>query len=298
MHIISLLNHDFPDRRFLEGDSTIRMRILQIQFLALPCFLASFFANTTMNFFEAPHYGSSLKRTVLPMSLTALSFCLYDIYKQVKAYHLVHQSRSLNYTVQQNEVALILQGTHDPEGAFDNPDEDAYLVRRLTEGNYKIIWRYVRTPEDITSSIETVIQNKNRIKVLFIRGHGAHTGVALDSTHDLDKESLEKIAPTLRKIDDRATVIFDSCLIAQSHISGHPFTSFAEIFAKSIPGRTVYAADESFCKNQLKITKLSPLEIEIKTRAYYQGAFDWNATAKFLFDANGKKVFGGRLAQA
>lgn len=277
--------------QFIEKDERIQSRIRYIQALAIPLFGGHYLAQKMMRLFEVSHLSRPAGSIGQVLSAAAVTFCLYDIFKQVKAYQLVHEAKKGNAVsgLHDQDVALVLNNTHDEKGAFGFPHEEAYFARKLHEGNYALVWRDIKTKEDLVKSFDEILQGNNKIKVLFIRAHGYQTGFTIGKNFNVEKNELIELQDTFNKLDEKAVVVFESCLVGSGK-QGR--TSIAEVFAQLVPGRKVYAAWESTYVNSITITHTNPLQVKYDSVVYDNigGVFECDVTKTFLYNTDGRKV--------
>jgi hypothetical protein len=177
---------------------------------------------------------------------------------------LKSQNEEIFRSISGERVALIIQSDNDKAGAFKLLEDQLYAVEKLAQGGYSPIFRYVTTLNEIENSLVHLAGRENRIELLWFRAHGSAARLNIGKKQYLDSKTLEVLKPALDKISADGIVILESCSTAAS--SGE--SSIAEKIAKSLPGRTLYAAKSDTYSDSLEVVSTQPIEILFKARCY------------------------------
>ena len=170
-------------------------------------------------------------------------------------------------TVQNKEIALVLEATDDHNDAFK------FQMPIQLEKKYPLAFKNISNINQFSEAIDESIQQNNKIKVLWIRAHGSPQSMTLGKA-DNENEYLaiagiagkrisifnvQQLEESLKKLDPQAVIVLQSCATAKQIKNG--WENIAQKIARIAEGRKVICATDSFY--DVKIKNLSPLSIEL-----------------------------------
>lgn len=170
--------------------------------------LAAIVTMVAMSVLTGVLLGSFSFAIILPIP-TAIFLPIYirDFALEIKKELFEIYKKNLSLPTSNQNVVLVLEGTHDHNGAFsvDQRTEFNKLGKKC-----RVIFHKISHVKEITSSVEKTLEQNNRIKAIWIRCHGSPEKLTLGKGSDLSYDNVAELVP-LRKIDPEARIILQSC---------------------------------------------------------------------------------------
>ena len=163
------------------------------------------------------------------------------------------QEKAIDFMVKQinKNIILVLQSTHDPEGAFDeNGDAGLFSIfKSLNKFNTRHY--FISSLDDIKKIMDKI--TNHRISHLVVMAHGSSDGITLGKDNVTTKdETVYKFAGLLRpKLKPNATILLHSCSVGD----GGRAENFANNLSILLPTHKIYAAEKPIARGDLLVTR-------------------------------------------
>lgn len=210
-----------------------------------------------------------------------------SLFAQFKKNHAIDK-------VANSDVVLVLEAKHDHNSTFQ---EDQRNIFYKVKKKYALAYEKVSGLGDIAKSIDRVIMRNNRIKAIWIRGHGNPISICLDKKSDLNIWNVALLKYHFRHLDPHGCIILDSCSTGGKN--SREELNIAQKIALLAKGRKVIAPSRDTLPFSMKIGKENPLNVKMWTEFPASKHHFWkypsiviNALKSMaFFMANGKGPF-------
>lgn len=164
------------------------------------------------------------------------------------------QEKAIDFMVKQinKNIILVLQSTHDPEGAFDeNGDAGLFSIFKSLD-KFNTRHYFISSLDDIKKIMDKI--TNHRISHLVVMAHGSSDGITLGKDNVTTKdETVYKFAGLLRpKLKPNATILLHSCSVGEG---GGRAENFANTLSILLPTHKIYAAEKPITRGDLLVTR-------------------------------------------
>ena len=164
------------------------------------------------------------------------------------------QEKAIDFMVKQinKNIILVLQSTHDPEGAFDeNGDAGLFSIFKSLD-KFNTRHYFISSLDDIKKIMDKI--TNHRISHLVVMAHGSSDKIELGKDDVTTKdETVYKFAGLLRpKLKPNATILLHSCSVGEG---GGRADNFANTLSILLPTHKIYAAEKPIARGDLLVTR-------------------------------------------